>query len=236
MMNYIEILNGKILEGYEQAIVSAPFWKDVPLTTFIKEWEVLKSKYELQVHQRWVVSEDYAHAILCMVESPTMASFPLVLVFDEVEATPQIRIYHSTWVFTHEHIVRAPLVDVPNTVLPTLPLPLIEYFDGLAKGNVEKMLDTMEDEVFFMQPAGADYQTKGKQAVKQSLHEILVDGGVICEDVRIIGSERTFFIEHNMVPERYPTQPKQAGVAIYHFHKDGLIEEIIVVDDYHIIK
>ena len=141
-----------------------------------------------------------------------------------------IRVYHSMWPLTGEHIVRPPL-------LPADPALHAEgspgnYQRALAEGDLEGIVGTFEPDGYAREPSGGAYLHRGVQGLRELyVHLFANGGGIPLEHCTLTDDGVRCAIEYNCVRWGETDIPPQAGVAVYERGSSGLLSAARIYDD-----
>lgn len=141
-----------------------------------------------------------------------------------------MRIYHSTYPFTGNHITRKPMLD-PQTGLPE-PEVVDRYMQGLREPNIGLVLSLFTADAYVREPSGDAYRHEGEEGRRAFYDGALRDGGIPLQHCSATFDGKTFAVE--FIVDRWGNTEfaTQAGMAVYQLTDDNtLIEAVRIYDD-----
>jgi hypothetical protein len=140
-----------------------------------------------------------------------------------------IRVYHSSWPLTGDHLVRSPLLQRDETIeLSGAPA---QYQRGLAAGDREMVLDAFEPDAEVREPSGGPYRYRGVDHEK--IYDLMFanEGGIPLEFCTVTDDGTACAIEYNCTQWGKDAIPPQAGVAVYVRGASGRLSAARIYDD-----
>jgi hypothetical protein len=141
-----------------------------------------------------------------------------------------IRIYHSMWPLTGEHVVRPPL-------LPADPELHVEgacsdYQQALYEGDLEGILASFEPNGYAREPSGGEYLHHGTESLREVYTYMFANGGgITVEHCTLTDDGVRCAYEYNCVRWGITAIPPQAGVSVYERGSSGLLAAARIYDD-----
>jgi hypothetical protein len=141
-----------------------------------------------------------------------------------------IRVYHTMWSLTGEHVVRPPLLPAdPELHAEGSPG---DYQRALAEGDLEGILGTFEPDGYAREPSGGSYLHRGAEGLRELyVHMFGNGGGIPLEHCTLTDDGTRSAIEYNCVRWGATDIPSQAGVAVYERGTSGLLSAARIYDD-----
>ncbi|MGI8931257.1 MAG: nuclear transport factor 2 family protein [Sphingomicrobium sp.] len=143
----------------------------------------------------------------------------------------QIRVYRSTWPIDGSHAYRAP-IRWPSTELAEPPV-VRAYFEGLARGDRDRVLQTFTQDGYVREPSGSSFIHSGPKG-RAAFYEAVFGrpGGVPLVHVNSVWAGRVYAVEYICAawgPARFPPMP---GCAFYELTENGAaIRGVRIYDD-----
>jgi hypothetical protein len=141
-----------------------------------------------------------------------------------------IRVYHSMWPLTGEHLVRPPLLPADLELHPEgVPG---DYQRALADGDLAGIVGTFELDGYAREPSGGAFLHRGADALREVYAHLFANGGGITVDHCTLTDDGVrCAIEYNCVRWGITDIPPQAGVAVYERGSSGLLVAARIYDD-----
>ncbi len=141
-----------------------------------------------------------------------------------------IRVYHSMWPLTGEHLVRPPLLPADLELHPEgVPG---DYQRALADGDLAGIVGTFELDGYAREPSGGAFLHRGAEALREVYAHLFANGGGITVDHCTLTDDGVrCAIEYNCVRWGITDIPPQAGVAVYERGSSGLLAAARIYDD-----
>lgn len=155
---------------------------------------------------------------------------PVAVVVDKGRDLLDVRIYHSQYPLLGTHAVRPPIVQPDVRANPSGVVD--EYFNVLASGDAERVVECYEPDGYFREPSGARYAHRGRDVLLPFYRFMFsAGGGIPLRHCTVTEDAKTCAVEY--VCDRWGSHdlPPQAGVAIYMRGPNGLIAAAHVYDD-----
>jgi hypothetical protein len=165
-------------------------------------------------------------------DSASRIELPVAIVADRNpdRTLVAIRVYHSMWPLTGEHVVRPPFLPAdPGLHAEGAPG---DYQRALAEGALEGIVRTFEPDGYAREPSGGAYLHRGVQGLRELYAHLFANGGGISlEHCTLTDDGVRCAIEYNCVRWGATDIPPQAGVAIYERGSSGLLSAARIYDD-----
>lgn len=146
------------------------------------------------------------------------------------EGISAIRVYHSTWPLTGEHLVRPPILQPPETQ-PEEPAVIEAYMTGIAKPDKELVLSLFTEDGYVRQPSGARYKHTGPKGLREFYDQALDAGGIILHHVTATFDGHSIGVEFICDEWANVELPPQAGLAVYELAGSDKIQAARIYDD-----
>jgi hypothetical protein len=105
------------------------------------------------------------------------------------------------------------------------------YQEGLATGDLERLLGAFAPDGCAREPSGGPYVYCGQEALRRFYGQLLADGGIGLEHCTVTDDGVRCAIEYNAVRWGRTALPPQAGVAVYERGPAGLLIAARIYDD-----
>lgn len=178
-----------------------------------------------------IVTDTHASAeyVLAMTRHGTDVELPWHVIAELTgDRITALRMYHSTYPLTGEHLVRAPLVSPDPDLEPAAPIDAYEA--AMAAGDPEALDALFEPDGYVREPAGPEFKHQG--AGRMDFYGPAFSGGPVpLRLCTIIDDGAALAFEY--VCDRWgPADlPAQAGSAVYIRSSGGLLEAVRIYDD-----
>jgi hypothetical protein len=140
-----------------------------------------------------------------------------------------IRVYHSTWPLTGDHVIRPPILEpVEGLEEPEI---IQKYMAGIAKPDTGAVLALFADGGYVREPSGSKYKYVGPDGLKTFYSSALSNGGISLRhctatfDGTRVAVE---FICDGWGPVKFEPQ---AGMAVYELTDSGQLLAARIYDD-----
>ena len=155
---------------------------------------------------------------------------PIVAVLDiENNSISSIRIYHSSWPLTAEHIVIKPILE-PEENLDE-PDIISLYMQGIKNADKEFVLSLFEEKAYVQEPSGSKFRHQGKTGREKFYSFALDKGGVPLKHCTATFDGKHFAVEYVFDEWGDKKFEPQAGIAIYEIGESGKIAAVRIYDD-----
>ena len=145
----------------------------------------------------------------------------------------EVHVYYTLWPFNHHHSVRPALFSDPNPEGEFSGI-IAKYFEGLIEGNLEKVLECFEADIYFREASGLPYVHWGHAPVAEYFKGLFSRGAPMLRHDTITDDGRCVVMEFTVIAwngvERDPAH-HEAGLAVYERSEDGLMRAIRIYDD-----
>ena len=172
-----------------------------------------------------------AEQILHLQEGSQTIPLPIALVGDlDGEKLTTIRIYHSLWPLIGGHRVRPPILPTDHSLV--MPDVIGRYQDALARGDLEAILQTFEEDAIAREPSGGEYKYQGMERLREFYGMLFSQsGGIPLDHCTVTDDGVRCAVEYNVTAWGDKPLPPQAGVAVYERGKSGLLAAARIYDD-----
>jgi ketosteroid isomerase-like protein len=163
-------------------------------------------------------------------EGEEPVELPVVIVIDfEDNLVRNIRIYHSTWPLTGEHIIIKPILKPINNL--EKPEVISEYMKAIKKADIEKVLSLFEEDAYVQEPSGSLFRHQGKNRRREFYSFALDKGGIPLKHCTATFDGKSYAIEYVFDKWGDIKFEAQAGIAVYEIGKSGKISAVRIYDD-----
>lgn len=175
-------------------------------------------------------------SMLHMKHQGESLSLPVgAVVTSNPDGAAEIHVYHTMWPF-NRFLSKRPALFAPDHVPEGEHTDVIlDYFDALVEGSVEKILASLEADIYFRESSGPPYVHWGHAPVAKYFEDELfsrgapmIKGDTITDDGKCVVMEFTVYGWNGV--ERDPAD-REAGLAVYERSKYGLISAIRIYDE-----
>jgi hypothetical protein len=199
------------------------------MADWLRERDAVVENVALTLTQSRTVEEVVLHLL---GENGVRVDLPVAIVSDRNpdRTLVAIRVYHSMWPLTGEHIVRPPL-------LPAVPEIHAEgacgdYQRALYEGYLEGILATFEPNGYAREPSGGKYLHRGAESLREVYTYMFANGGgITVEHCTLTDDGLRCAYEYNCVRWGVTDIPPQAGVSVYERGSSGLLSAARIYDD-----
>jgi hypothetical protein len=141
----------------------------------------------------------------------------------------ELRLYHSIWALTGEHLHRPPLLQAD----PQLRLGGVEaaYVAAVAAGDVEALLAAFAPDGLLREPAGDPYVHRGPDALRAFFARRFALGGIAIEQCALVDDGGARALEYNVVGRGDAELAPAAGVAVFVTGDRGRLAAVRLYDD-----
>lgn len=140
-----------------------------------------------------------------------------------------IRVYHSTWPLSGEHVLRPPLLESAEGLEE--PEVIEKYMEGISKPDAESVLALFADEGYVREPSGSQYKHAGKEGREEFYIAAFSYGGVSLKHCTATFDGTRCAIEYICDRLGRVEIPPQAGIAVYELADPGQILAVRIYDD-----
>ena len=148
---------------------------------------------------------------------------------DDAGRLVELRLYHSIWALTGEHVHRPPLLqDDPDLVLDG---PVGAYVQALTDGDVDAAVALFEPDGDVREPAGGRYVHRGPEALHRFFWRWFADGPVALERCALAEAGACRALEYNIVGRAGHEPAPEAGVAVFDAGDSGRLAHLRLYDD-----
>jgi hypothetical protein len=141
-----------------------------------------------------------------------------------------VRVYHSLWPLIGAHRVRSPLLT-PDPAA-RLTGAVAEYQQGLATGDIDRVLGAFAADAIVREPAGGEYEFRGAGELRRIYGLMFADGGGIPLRYCTVTDDGTACaIEYNVQRWGAAALPPQCGIAVYVRGAEGRLVAARIYDD-----
>ena len=172
-----------------------------------------------------------AELVLDAVRDGDPFDLPVALVAERKgPAFGAIRVYHSTWPLTGEHILRRSLLT-PPAVRPEEPAIVQAYMVALEAADEPAMLALFVEDGYVREPSGERFRHAGPEGRKAFYDGALGTGGVVLHHCTATFDGRSFAVEYVCDEWGGVRFPPQAGMAVYEVAGPDLLRAVRIYDD-----
>lgn len=215
------------------AAVDTPLRGRQSMADWARDESAWLGDHDAQVHAvNHIITETHASAEynLGITHDGESIDLPVHLVADlEGDQISMLRVYHSTYPLTGEHIIRAPLVTPDPTLEPSAPVGAYEH--AMAAGDPDALNALFEPDGYVREPAGMAFKHQGVEGRMEFYGPAFSGGPVPLQLCTIVDDGAALAFEY--VCDRWgPADlPAQAGSAVYVRSPSGLLEAVRIYDD-----
>lgn len=196
------------------------------------EHEWLRAQHASLFPVNHIVTDSYASAeyVLAITHDGNAVELPVHLVAELADDTiTALRVYHSTYPLTGQHLVRAPLVEPTPSLHPKPPVDV--YEQAMTDGDPLALDALFEPDGYVREPAGASFKHQGPARLDEFYRPAFSGGPVPLKLCTIIDDGAALAFEY--VCDRWgPVRlPAQAGSAVYVRSHRGLLDAVRIYDD-----
>ncbi len=170
--------------------------------------------------------------VLNFTQAGQAFDLPVALVADRTDSgITTLRLYHSTWPLTSNHILRSPLLTPPTEKLAE-PAIVEAYMAALEEPNQALILALFAEEGYVREPSGSRYKHSGADG-RRAFYEMVFQGGggVVLQHYTATSDSHSFAVEYNCDEWGKVKLPAQAGLAVYQIDPSGKLEAVRIYDD-----
>jgi quercetin dioxygenase-like cupin family protein len=169
--------------------------------------------------------------VLYVTHEGETIDLPVALVADHHgEAVTAIRVYHSTWPLTGQHMVRGPTIQLPERP-PEEPAVVAAYTAGLREGNKAFLLSLFAEDGYVREPSGARFTYVGAEGLREFYGPALDAGGIMLRHCTATFDGHACAAEYVVDEWAHVKLPLQAGVAVYELDGENKIRAARIYDD-----
>jgi hypothetical protein len=193
---------------------------------WLKERQANPELFHLTATDERIVAE----FVLYLRHGGEPIDLPVAVVADLVEGgISAVRVYHSTWPLTGEHLVRAPLLE-PAEGLEE-PEVIQAYMAGIGEPDKEAVLALFAEDGYVREPSGARFRHVGPEGLRHFYGPALDSGGVVLHHCTATFDGRTFVVEFICDEWANVKLPPQAGLAVYELAGPDRLQAARIYDD-----
>jgi hypothetical protein len=142
----------------------------------------------------------------------------------------ELRIYHSSWAVTGDHVHRTPVFQADPAVQPSGVMG--DYQRALEAGDVDAIVATFEPDGYAREPAGEPHVHRGHDELRAFYEHMFSNGGGIeLKHCGFADDGRSCAVEYNIVRWGTTEMAPEAGVAVYVRGPSGKLAAARVYDD-----
>jgi ketosteroid isomerase-like protein len=194
--------------------------------TWLEEREANPELFDLTATDERIVAE----FVLNLGHAGETIDLPVAVVADLVDGgISAVRVYHSTWPLTGEHVIRAPLLE-PAEGLEE-PEIIEAYMAGIGGPDKEAVLALFAEDGYVREPSGAGYKHVGPEGLRHFYDPALDSGGVVLHHCTATFDGRTFAVEYICDEWANVKLPPQAGLAVYELAGPEKLQAARIYDD-----
>jgi hypothetical protein len=173
---------------------------------------------------------DVTEGTLTLTFEGRRVSVPVAVVAERrPEREVELRLYYSTHPISGANAVRSPLL--PQDDEAPVPPPVSAHLEALAKGNLDGILASFENDGTLRDAEGTSYAKEG--GALRTHYERLLAGQAGVEVLKGARADdgRTCALEYTVVRVHGKPVPPQAGLAVYERGESGLLKAVRVYED-----
>jgi hypothetical protein len=176
-------------------------------------------------------SRAVAEQILHLEQDGRAIPLPMALVADlDGDQLTFVRLYHSLWPLINGHRVRPPLLPTDHSLV--MPDVVGRYQSALARGDLQAILQTFEDDAIAREPSGGEYKYQGQERLREFYGMLFSQsGGIPLDHCTVTDDGVRCAVEYNVTAWGDKPLPPQAGVAVYERGRSGLLSAARIYDD-----
>jgi hypothetical protein len=156
------------------------------------------------------------------------------VVSKDISGSTRVHVYYTNWPFSKNHSARKNLFRKPLPEQAEFEGAILNYVQSLLSGDLEKIRQSFEADVYFREASGPPYFHWGRNAVVNYFKGLFANGAPMLRDDTVSDDGRTVFMEFSVIGwngEARPEERWEAGFAVYERSRDGLIAGIRIYDD-----
>ncbi len=166
---------------------------------------------------------------LALTEGRRNITLPVALVADRRgDQISALRVYHSTWPLTGQHIERAPLLQPQQQQEPPL---ISAYMQALSAGAVDSINQLFSADGSVREPSGAEHTHRGPAGRLAFYQRAFASGGVRLQHCSATVDGTRCAIEY--ICDQWGSRPlsPQAGMAVYVWNSADQLTAVRIYDD-----
>lgn len=157
-----------------------------------------------------------------------------VLSRDEKNDFVRVHVYYTNWPFNKKHSQRRNLFNAPLPDQAEFEGAILNYVQCLLSGDLEKIRESFEADIYFREASGPPYVHWGRNATVNYFRGLFANGAPMLRDDTVSDDGRTLFMEFTVFgwngKERSPDK-WEAGLAAYERSRDGRLCALRIYDD-----
>ena len=156
---------------------------------------------------------------------------PMAVVYAHTEQDLNIRLYYSNHPIDQTHRARAAILPVNRNLI--LPEPVKRYQEAFAEGDLDTILEVVEQTATVREPSGDSFGSAPGQTSLKGFYKFLFSfgGGIPLERCNAITNAKSCALEYNIVQVGSNTYSPQAGLAVYDFN-NRKVTGVRIYDDF----
>ena len=159
-----------------------------------------------------------------------LIELPVGVVLDiENKSINNIRIYHSTWPITGEHVIIKPILEPEK--LRDEPDIISLYMQGIKNADKDFVLSLFEENAYVQEPSGLKFRHYGKTGREKFYNMTLRNGGVPLKHCTSTYDGKHFAVEYIFDEWGHKKFEPQAGITVYEIGESGKIAAVRIYDD-----
>lgn len=200
---------------------------------FVAEQQAWLRQYEAEPELLALTATDeriVAEFVLYLRHEDELIDLPISIAADLAnKGISAIRVYHSTWPLTGEHVIRPPiLAPVEGLEEPEI---IQKYMAGIAKPDTEAVLALFADVGYVREPSGSKYKYAGPDGLNTFYSSALSNGGISLKHCTATFDGTRVAVEF-ICDGWGPVQfEPQAGMAVYELADSGQLLAARIYDD-----
>lgn len=156
------------------------------------------------------------------------------VVANDPESGIRVHVYYTNWPFNKKHTARRNLFNEPQPNQAEFEGAILNYVQSLLTGDLDKIRDSFEADIYFREPSGVPYTHWGRNSVVNYFKGLFANGAPMLRDDTVTDDGRTVVMEFSVIGwdgKPRPADRWEAGMAVYERSRDGLMCAIRIYDD-----
>jgi hypothetical protein len=158
-----------------------------------------------------------------------------VVADDRETGATKVHVYYTNWPFNKKHSFRRALFSEQQPNRAEFSGALLTYIQSLLTGDLERIREAWEADIYFREASGPPYTHWGKNSVVEYFKGLFSRGAPMLRDDTVNEGGRTVFMEFTVIGwngKGWPVDKREAGLAVYErTSPDGLMCGIRIYDD-----
>lgn len=158
----------------------------------------------------------------------------VVVAKDAETDTLKVHVYYTSWPFNKKHSVRRNLYTEPQPGNAPFEGAVLTYVQSLFAGDLEKIRESFEADIYFREASGVPYTHWGRNSVVEYFKGLFANGAPMLRDDTVTDDGRTVVMEFTVIGwngRERPADRWEAGLAVYERSREGRLCGIRIYDD-----